>query len=299
MNWQTTARMVIGTAALLLMATASSPAEVVRTNLRLWLDAGDHNADGVQDLGAGTTWHNKANTGTTHDATLTQGGDGPSPSWGGNGTVASPYAVQFRFVDRYNGGYALVANSAGGTDLDTCVFTYEVWARRNGVGSNGAEQYGALIAHCASQGWGIGGINYTHAACAPMVAGELFGEGGNPVVDSPFPKSAGVFATTRYHHIVLTRAGDGPTDSAFYLDGVLLGRFKTESTNANTDASSLTVGGRLYSPSRPADYFLDCDIAIVRVYGTVLSTAEVLQNYSVEASRFGGRNDNRKDVSAE
>ena len=37
-----------------------------------------------------------------------------------------------------NGGYATVANSGGGSALDTTIFTYEIWARRNGDGADSA-----------------------------------------------------------------------------------------------------------------------------------------------------------------
>jgi hypothetical protein len=277
----------IGATCLCLMAAASPADDVVRTNLHVWLDASDHNADGVQEVGAGTTWRNKADSGVMHDATLAAGGDGPAPAWSGNGTVASPYAVQFRFAGRNSGGYAAVANSTGGADLDTPVYSYEGWGRRNGVGGNGSAQHGALIAHCAPQGWGVGGLNYTHGVCAPMAAQVLFAEGGNPAVDAPLPNSTGVFTTTGYHHFVLTRAGDGAKDSAFYLDGVLQGQFETASTNASTGTSPLTVGGRVSSASEAADYFLDCDIAVVRIYTAAISAAEAAQNFSAQAARFG------------
>jgi hypothetical protein len=287
MNRQIMTHVVIAATAFWLTATDSAPAQIVQANLRLWLDAGDHNADGVQKLGAGTVWRNKAGTGGTHNATLTYGADGPAPTWAGNGTAASPYAVQFRFRGDFRGGYAVVDNSARGTPLDTRVFTYEVWARRSGVGSNEPAECGALIAHCASQGGGIGGIYYTHKAFPPMAAGDLFDESGEPAVKSPFPQSAGVFTTGGFHHIVLTRGGDGDADSAFYCDGALRGRFKTGSTDAGTDASPLTIGGRLGTSVGSADYCLDCDIAVVRVYSTALTGAEVLRNFSAEAPRFG------------
>lgn len=287
MNWRPMFTIVVIVTALLPAAATVALGDVVQANLCLWLDAADHNADGRVELGSGNVWRNKATTGVLHDATLVAGGEGPAPAWAGSGTLASPYAVQFRFNDMHNGGYALVAHSAGGTDLDTTVYTYEVWARRNGAGGNGTGRHGALIAHCASQGWGPGGLNYCHAAIAPLGAQELFAEGGDPAIDTPLPHSAGALAAAWFHHIMLTRAGDGPDQSAFYLDGVLRGRFKTGSVRAGRNTAPLTIGGRFWSAAYPADYFLDCDIAVVRVYTAALSAAEVEQNFRAEAARFG------------
>jgi hypothetical protein len=284
MNRQTMTRTIVGATALWLMAAASAPAEVVRSNLRVWLDAGDHNADGVQQLGAGTRWRNKAPTGSSHDATLTQSNDGPRPAWAGNGTVASPYAVQFHFIGSFRGGYAVVANSAGGTDMDTPVFTYEVWTRRSGVGASEPGENGTLIAR---GGAGVGGIHYAHKASAHMAARELFCQGGDPVVQSWFPKSAGTFATGGFQQIVFTRAGNGDAQSAFYLNGVLRGRFKTEGSKEHTDTWPLTIAGRLAASPSSADNFLECDVAVVRVYATALTDTEVRQNFVAEASRFG------------
>jgi hypothetical protein len=288
MNLRMPRAIFVGVWTLCLTANASSAADIVRANLRVWLDAGDHNADGAQELGSGKLWRNKANTGAVHDASLAVGGEGPAPTWSGNGTPTSPFAVQFRFIGKNDGGYAVIANSAAGSDLDAVVFTYEIWARRNGIGGNGLAHFGALITHSAPAVGGNGGINYTHGPDGQTPARALFDEsGGKAPIDTPLPKSAGVFSAAGYHHFVFARAGDGTQDSAFYVDGVLLGRFKTESTKDGTEDAPVCLGGRSFSPKSPADYFLDCDIAIARIYAAALADADVTQNYSAEAARFG------------
>jgi hypothetical protein len=274
-------------AACLVAAMPVTAADVVSANLRVWLDAGDHDADGVQGLGVGTVWRNKADTGSMHDATLLNGGDGPVPAWAGDGSLRSPYAVQFRNVSRFSGGYAAVANSTAGTALDTCVYTYEVWVRRNGVGGSGESHHGAIIAHGGAEGWGVGGMNYNHGPELELGAQAFFAEGGNPSLDAAYPGSARLFTTDRFHHIVFTRAGDGPSDSAFYYNGLLRGQFRTSSSNAATGSCPLTVGGRICDRSGAADYFLDCDIAVVRVYTAALAETDVATNFSAEAPRFG------------
>jgi hypothetical protein len=259
-----------------LAITANVSADVVTNNLAVWLDAADYNADGVAGMGTGSTWKNLAATGSTYNATLAADGTGSLPVWAGNGTAGNPYRVEFRYANNMNGGYATIANSNGGSTLDTGVFTYEIWARRNGVGADTG--FGSLIGHATSDaGSGNGGIYH-------RPDDNFYSLGGNPGAWAQFPSSAGDFATTGYHQIVLARAGDGNADSAYYLDGELQGTFQS-SSNTSVD-SLLTIAARDWVSGGTTyhDWNMDMDVAGVRVYTAALSGSDVLQNFQAGIS---------------
>jgi hypothetical protein len=217
----------------LLMPVASARATVVTSNLAVWLDAADADGNGVRGLGTGTTWANLAPSGNVHNTTLAAAGSGSVPTWVGDGSSGNPYRVQIRYASNNNGGYAIVGNSGGGSSMDTQTYSYEIWARRNGVGSDGG--FGALIGHnheADTDGSGNGTLWYRPAAwnSYPPVDQYYFDvEGGNPTVHTQLPNGTGVFSDVGYHQYVVTRAGDGTTDTAFYIDGVLQGTCQTTS----------------------------------------------------------------------
>jgi hypothetical protein len=274
----------IGVTALSAMAASSAYATVVTSNLAVWLDAADYNGDGVAGTGTGTTWKNLAATGSTYDATLAAAGSGPGPGWAGTGTTLDPYRLQFRPVSDENGPIVTVKNSGLGSALDTSVYTYEIWARRNGVGTATDPAHwpsgyssGRLIGHgTIDAGQGNGGIHFmgsdtestlkvwTGTATAPWTTTEY-----------TIPGSGNVFTKDAYHQFVLTRAGNGATDTNFYVDGVLKGSFACGSNASN---ALLAIGAREWLVG--SDFRMDMDVAGARVYTAALSGTDVAQNFA-------------------
>lgn len=280
-------------AATVLIAANSAKADVVAGSL-LYLDAADADGNGVKAVGSGTTWVNKATTGATYNGTLgICQSNATLPAWAGTGTTSDPYTLQFRFPDGAGSrttGYVAVDNSyTSGNIFDTPTYTYEVWTKINGAGNgydaNIGSGLGTLIGHNTSAaGQGRGNLAYNTTSATATYTNGLWTQGGSNDVTA-LPNSAGVAAVSGYHQIVLARGGDGSTDSAWYLDGVLQGTLQT-STSASVD-SYLTIGCRSWGMS---NNFIDCpnaDISIARVYGTALTAAEVLQNYNADCATFG------------
>jgi hypothetical protein len=292
--------LVLGLAAMVAFATASvQAAGIVDTNLLLHLDAADADgAGGAGHQGSGAAWVNKGSLGSGYDATVAVSGNGTA-AWAGNGTTSDPYSLQVRpgsYI--YDGGYAQVGSSlTSGNAMDLTVYTYEVWAKINGNGSDVSgglhTNGGTLMGHnTATAGQGNGSIGYAVTADSQSLgfqANTLYtqsGVGVGPAVyETPFPNSTALVGAG-YHQVVLARAGAGATDTAWYLDGVLKGTFQTES-NTSVD-SWFMIGGRHWNTTSGPHYdmFANADIAIARVYGSALTGDEVLQNFTADAGRF-------------
>jgi microcompartment protein CcmK/EutM len=280
-------------AAVVLASVASMPAKasVVDGSL-LYLDAADAQGN---DATYGVTWHNKGSLGETYSATLGIAGDG-SVTWAGTGVSSDPYTLQVRSgSDKHSGGYAQVANTYYKTNaLDSTIYTYEVWAKIVGPGSDDATYMGTnggtLMGHnTRTTGQGNGSIGYAinaDATGAGFQANSLYTQSGAAsgaaAYQTTFPNSTDLVGAG-YHQIVLTRAGSGATDTNWYQDGVLKGTWQTDS-NASEDSWFL-IGGRNWS----TDYnmFASADIAIARVYGTALTGSQVAQNYGADYATFG------------
>ena len=265
-----------------LLSTASAPAGIVTGDLLLYLDAGDADGDNIAGVGTNySVWKNKAHTGATYDATP-QG----NVVWDGDGSPANPFVMRFIQTEPFNypasaQGYAKVANSGSGSDLDRSVFTYEVWAEINGPGSGQGNtsmffENAALISHGGVYDGGNGMINYTLTGSWQAPEDTLYcGDQWTPV-EKVLPGSNGLIGDGLMHHIVLTRGGDGDTDTAWYLDGVLKGTFQSPSAASDV---LMTIAARNRWGS-VYDQGSNADIALVRVYGDTLSEEEVLQNFN-------------------
>lgn len=278
---------VIAITAFFLMAVASAPAAIVTDNLLLHYDAGDADGDGTPGVGTTAVWTNKAPTGATHNGTLVG-----SVVWGGTGTPGDPYLLHVVQTPPYAypspaQGYVKVDNTTGPGDLSRTVYTYETWAEIVGPGTgegNSSMFYenATLMGHNGTGYVGNGGIHYTLTGSWQAPADCLYG--GNAIPDEkPLPGSSGLIADGTLHHIVLTRAGDGPNDTAWYLDGTPMGTLQTPSS---TDIDGDTWGGIDFiigARRRGWQYYdmaASADFAQVRVYGDVLTPAEVLQNFN-------------------
>jgi hypothetical protein len=276
-----------------LMVAAFAKADVVGGSL-LYLDAADANGDGVKEAGSGTAWVNKGSLSSGYNATVGISGNGTA-TWAGDGTTSNPYALQVRPGSGiYDGGYAQVGGSyTSGNSLDVKVYTYEVWAKINGNGSDGAAGLntagGTLMGHnTQTTGQGNGSIGYavnTDSQSLGFQPNSLYTQSGQApapaAYQTAFPNSTDLIGAG-YHQIVLARAGSGATDTAWYQDGVLKGTWQTDSNDSVN--SWFMIGGRNWSTHY--DMFANADISIARVYGTALTAAEVLQNYNADAGRF-------------
>ena len=239
--------------------------DFVTDNLVLSLDAGNA-GNGVGVLGSGGIWANQSGTATNHNATLAG-----SANWAGTGTPADPFVVQFR--NSAGHGVASVANSdAVGSDLDLTVFTYEIWADivGSGAGNPSHPGEGVLMSHSSYVPEGNGSISYD---------GSGLHSNGGDFPGTEFPTSTDLEGTGM-HHIVLARAGAGPADTTWYLDGVLQETFQSDSapTDPFNGPYEFTIGARKKWLST-YDLAADADIAQVRVYSDALTAEEVLQNF--------------------
>jgi hypothetical protein len=261
----------------------------------LYLDAA-----GAQGNSAyGRAWINKGSLGADYNATVAAAGDG-SATWAGDGTSSDPYTLQFRPGNGGgSGGYARVANSsASGNALDRTVYTYEVWAKINGNGSDSVDlntNGGTLMGHnTGGAGQGNGSIGYavtTDNQKLGFQANSLYTQSGAATglaaYQTTFPNSTDLIGAG-YHQVVLTRAGGGATETNWYQDGVLKGTWQTDSCTSS--GSCFMIGGRHWFTSAGADHydmFANADIAIARVYGTALTGSQVSQNYSADCATFG------------
>lgn len=259
---------------------AVSHAPVVTRNLVAHFDAGNA-GNGIGQLGSGS-WDNLAGTGINHDATLVG-----SAGWAGTGAPEDPFVVQFRQSAPYSfpssaEAYAKVANSGSGSELDTSIYTYEVWAKiiGPGTGQGNTTQFfeqGALVSHAHSGGAGNGTLSYTLGGSWQAAPDSLFAGSSYVPAETSLPNSNGIIGDGQMHHIVLSRAGDGPEDTAWYLDGILMGTFQTV---AGPSDAQLVIAGRNRGGS-VFDQGANVDIAQVRIYNDALTETEVLQNFSV------------------
>ena len=286
-------------AAAVLTAVNFARADVVAGSL-LYLDAADADGNGVKGAASGTAWANKGSLSNTYDATVAAAGNG-TVAWAGAGGTSNPYTLQVRpgsgIID---GGYARVNNtSTTGNSLDRTVYTYEVWAKINGNGSDTTGGLytggGTLIGHNnGGTGQGNGSIGYAVTADNQSLgfqANSLYTQSGAAsglaAYQYTYPNSTDLVGTG-YHQVVLARAGAGATETAWYLDGVLKGTFQTAS-NASEN-SLFMIGGRHWLNSNGSDHydmFADADISIARVYGRALTGAEVSQNFAADCGTFG------------
>jgi hypothetical protein len=273
-------KLAIAVLAIATMASASARADIVTDNLLLHFDAGNA-GNGIGVLGSGASWIDLSGSATNHDASLVG-----SAAWAGTGATNDPFVVRLTQTSPLSfpssaQGYAAVSNSGAFSDLDTTVFTYEVWAKITGpgTGQGNSSQFfeqGALISHAAGGGGGNGMINYTSGGSWQAAPDSLYGGDSSTPVEAVFPNSNGIIGDGLMHHIVLTRSGDGAADTTWYLDGILKGSFQTASSDSD---AQLLIGAR----HRQAFYYdqgANADIAQVRVYGVPLTGAEVLQNFS-------------------
>lgn len=271
--------LTIASIAIVMIASAAVRADVVTVNLVAHFDAGNA-GNGVGVLGSGATWVNLSGTAINHDANLIG-----TAAWTGNGTPSDPFVVKLTQTPPLNfpdsaQAYAVVANSGGGSELDISTFTYEVWAKITGpgTGQGNSSQFfeqGALINHAAGADGGNGMINYTSGGSWQAPPDSLYGGDSYTPAEAVFPNSNGLIGDGLMHHIVLTRSGSGATDTAWYLDGALMGTFQTASSASD---ANLVIGGR-HRQAFHYDQGANAEIAQVRVYSVALTANEVIQNF--------------------
>ena len=164
----------------------------------------------------------------------------------------------------YNGSSSVVTFNDN-TALNNQAVTVEVWVTTNATTQNGFwfekgnvnTQY-ALFQEGASIQWRLGPL------------GDL-------------STTTATFMTTSTWYQVVGTYTSG--DRRLYINGAQVNSNATTGL-LSTNASGMSIGA--YGGSLGAKgYYYNGNIAIVRVYGRNLSTAEVLQNFNANRSRFG------------
>lgn len=164
----------------------------------------------------------------------------------------------------YNGASSIVTFN-NNTALDTQAVTVEVW-----ITTNATSQSGFWFEK--------GSVNSQYA---------LFQEGTviqwrlGPLGDLSTTTATYMTTSTWYQVVGTYTSGD----RRLYINGVQVNSNATTGL-LSTNASGMSIGA--YGGALGAHaYYYNGNIAIVRVYGRNLSSAEVLQNFNANRSRFG------------
>lgn len=264
---------------------AGSKIDLAATNMVLCLDARNPNSY----IGSGTNWRNLSlGIGTKH-FTLQETTAGHGYTYDGlTGFIgfrrAMPPAGE-------SGGWATLTTTS--TDLAASTFLYqdhtmELWARIrniNPTNHDANETIAGLVIvtgqHCGFMYWGGPTAGYT--------VGYQIWNGNSAIVSAEF--RGGTTGTEpvvqgRWHQLVATRSGLTLT---CFVDGVLV-------ATARALTASWTQGGAVgntmkicqgNAPASSWTYAGDADIALLRCYKTVLTQAQILENYAATRGRFG------------
>ena len=83
-----------------------------------------------------------------------------------------------------------------------------------------------------------------------------------------------------WHHFVFTYTYEDTTTGVLYIDGASIGVQSTADNNSKASTDTFRIG-------RANTYYYEGSIALVRMYDTPLSAAEILDNYNKTKGRFG------------
>jgi hypothetical protein len=150
-----------------------------------------------------------------------------------------------------------------------------------GLFPTGVRSYMIWIKYNSATGTGGYQLTGTQQGDAYTYTGRL--DNGNPYTYGGSGGNGG--ATTGYTLNTATWYYQGFTlsangDLAIYLNGSLI-ETKTGNGLGSTPTSEFSIG------CINTNHFVNGNIAVVHLYDRVLSTAEVLQNYNAQKSRFG------------
>jgi hypothetical protein len=206
------------------------------------------------------------------------GCDGASSGWNGTGVAADPARLSTDGID----DYVTVPHQVG---YNTRTFTLEVWMRRRGVGvtastgASGIDIEPLLAKGTAEAEDPLKDENYVLGITGAGTVGTDFeaydGSGNMPLT------GAAVLAVDTWYQIVVTY--DEATRRIFVNGGLDREEFRSLRAN-DRNTVDVGIGAMVTSTGAPAGYFKG-DIAVVRVYDTALSLAQVRENCLAQASR--------------
>jgi hypothetical protein len=225
---------------------------VIDSSLVLWLDANNIRSY----IGSGTSWNDISGNG--NNATLTNG-----PTF--NGSVNNGGSIVFDGVNDYsitNSTFAIATNNR----------TYEVWIKINNLGSTGFF-YPILQQNTAFND--ALSININGLQRRPNNNFIINPVGNGTIIQG----NTSGFDSTPYQGqwIHLVGVIIGSVSSSIYLNGNLV---STEAITINPQQTARYV----MTGFQPV---FNMNMAVARVYNRALSAAEILQNYSADAMRFG------------
>lgn len=210
--------------------------------------------------GSGTAWSDISTQ--TNNGTLTNGPTFDSANGGSivfDGT--NDYSYQSLFLNPI-----------------TNLLTIDLWAKFNDTGGSG--RY--VMSLGRDIGGSTGGLALIAYGFSAASGGQLIFELGS----GTGRVSSGIFPTigTWYN---LTITADG-TNTKFYTNS-LLANTASQGSGAVASSPGLSIGSYLSAaiPPSPGNYFFNGNIGSVRIYNRALSSAEVLQNFNIQKSRFG------------
>jgi len=227
---------------------------IVTDNLTFALDAGSERSY----PGSGTAWKDLVGN---NNSVLTN-----SPTF----SAANGGSFDFDGVDDY-------ATAPNSTDVDlTNVGTISVWIKPHTLTQS---NYAGFVSKSA------GGANNQQAyvfswrqASSKIFLSFCNGSGAYNQIFAPLPTVVNV-----WYNLVGTWNGSNLT---IYNNGVATAT-GTQTTNAQVLNTPLTIGGYTYNGGGGSGEYFNGNIANVKIYKKGFTSAEVLQNYNAQKSRFG------------
>lgn len=233
--------------------TQVSSLEHVTQNLVLHLDAGDVNSY----PGSGTDW-------------LDLSGNGNNAVLVSNPTFTNTNGGEFSGFGSYgSGGYARVPHNS--SIAPTSQITISAWAY--------------------SDDWAIGAASYPRQILSKTQGGAYsMGSNNEGAYSQIYIPGKGYMVTKQlttpgWHNLAYSYNGSAVI---FYIDGVNVQEIATSGNISYSYSNALLIGREAGAGSTPqAGYDWPGKVAIVMLYDRGITSAEVLQNFEAEKSRFG------------
>ena len=246
----------------MLLGSGGEASDIIWSNLVLYLDAGNTNSYS----GSGTAWNDL--TGGNHNATLIHSPTYSSTSGGGSFTF-----------DGTN-DYATIPDD-NDFIFGTGAFTEEAWFKR--TSSSG---YEIVLERGDSSSWG--GLRMDELYPNPT----HYTDSSSGITGNAYPSistsQTSYDVTTDWVHIAIKKYNNASI--RFYRNGTAL----TETTYVGSSnqgwlpqGTSVSSDYNLHIAGADSSKRFTGEIAIIRVYNTGLSDAQITQHYNAEKARFG------------
>jgi len=153
--------------------------------------------------------------------------------------------------------------------LKALPISVELWFRRLGAGSSGTDSLISPNLYAGDKGWSIEIIEATPAI-------QVHGRGGT----STLTLGPSTIVDDTWYYVAFAAAAN---EQRFYLNGT------EEDSNTLAvpfayNSFNLTIGAH---PLSPAYRFVNCDIALPRIYNYALSALEIQNHFNQEKHLFG------------